>query len=567
MRYIRLNAKRCITAPLYPHGQRGASGLLMAMAVSAILLIVVGSMQIDTDNSIQVTTKLKSLAEIRRANQSAMEAVSQMLNSGGLTIPLPGNRSYSTSKTDGRENQDSGALLTNWALTVNAGIKNIKIDKSTGGKVMLVSTCAGNKLSPADFGSIYSTLTGELACAKKIVTAVELKEVTIASYGKGFFTMDKKVADEARSRGHYYEAVGQGYEVYGLIRRNFRIEARTKFDRGLFSMGAVGSDMNSTNEVADQAILTSMSDTHAHGCRWQNPTWQERIMFRPPIAGGGWGDPMYAYVSRTLAHAGDAGVSASGEISMSSGIKTNGLNCPYVPDANAKDIKGQVGGVHQHLGEVRGWGANVCDYGTMFYIVNPDQVDCSISLVPLRWEGNYVGGCFATGTPIRMADGSERSVEDLKAGDKVLNPVTGQPQSIASTRKGYESKGLIEVGYDGKTIRVTENHPFIMPGNALRQARSLALGDSVLGHDGRYHKVTTLSQAAPEPYTWVHNLSLVSDSGAPEHHAVLAGGIVTGDHFLQNQLEAQIYAETSRAVRGGVKRAASLSAAIPALHE
>lgn len=556
-----------VFAPLGRDLQRGASGLLVAMSLAAVTLLVVQNMQTDTDNSILFTHKLKSLGEIRRANQNALETVSQMLNAGGLTIPLPGNRSYSNSKTANRESQDGGSLITNWALTKDAGAKSIAIDKSSGGKALIIQTCAGNKIAPDNFASIYSSLTGNLDCSKKVNTVVEIKEVTIATYAPGFFTMDLKEANEARSRGHYYAKVGDGYEVYGLVRRNYRVESRTKFDKGVFSIGALGADMTAQNEVVDQAILSSVSDVNAHSCRWNNPNWQEKIQFNPPLADGGWGPPMYAFVSKNRSHAGDANVVATGAIDMHSGISTNGATCPYSPDPNAKDIKGWVGGVHQKLAETKGWGANVCGYGTMFYVVNPDQVDCSVSLVPLRWEGNYVGGCFATGTPIRMADGSERAVEQLKEGDQVLNPVTGKAQTIASTRRGYESKGLIEVGYDGRSIKVTENHPFITKGESLRQARSLNLGDEILGPDGKLHKITTLQQTEPEPFQWVHNLTLRAASGDVAQHAVMANGLVTGDHFLQTELERRLFAETSTAAKGTARKAPSLSLALPGIAE
>src|SRR5688500_7997408 len=100
-------SRRAPVGPMSLRSEIGASGVLMAFGVATILFIVVGAMQLDTDNTIQFNHKLNSTAEMRRANRSALETMSQMLLSGGIDVPLPGDRNYGGKNTAQRQNQDA----------------------------------------------------------------------------------------------------------------------------------------------------------------------------------------------------------------------------------------------------------------------------------------------------------------------------------------------------------------------------------------------------------------------------------------------------------------------------
>jgi hypothetical protein len=545
------------------------------MGVAGVMLLVVQGMQSDTDRAIEFNARLKSAGELRRANQSALESMSQMLTAGSLAVPLPSKKSaYSSKKTKDRQAADEQELLTGWALTKEAAADGLFVDRGNPNRLRFVS-CGANKLTKEDLARLFSGMS-EFECDRILYTDVTMTEVRLVQHSPGRYTESEAEARQAMSKGQMAHPVGDsakvfGWELYGLVRRNLKVVAYSRYDkRNLFSMGTAGASQGSgarSGELETEAVLSTLTDVEAHECRWSNPNWQERVKFAPPIAGGGWGPPMYAYVSRTRYHPGNGGGAVGGSISMSEGIKFNDLDCEFKPNTSAKDMTGWVGGMHQKLGTTKGWGADVCHYGTMFYVEDADQVNCRVNLIPLRWEGNYVGGCFAPGTPIRMADGKDRPVETIAAGDLVYNPLTGRGQRVASVRKGYEGKPLVEVGYGGRTISVTENHPFVVKGKELRQARHLVEGDEVLGADGRFHAITTLRPLKEEPYAWVHNLALESDSGEIEGHVVLANGILTGDHFLQNQLEAKHFAETGRTAKAAETRQPHLSALVPPASE
>lgn len=74
-------------------------------------------------------------------------------------------------------------------------------------------------------------------------------------------------------------------------------------------------------------------------------------------------------------------------------------------------------------------------------------------------------GCLAKGTPIKMADGIYKNVEDVKCGDMVLgydeydNIFT--PSEVGSMfRTCHKPKPMIEFSYDSETVRTTYDHPF-----------------------------------------------------------------------------------------------------------
>ncbi|GKQ41208.1 HINT domain-containing protein [Streptomyces sp. A012304] len=128
---------------------------------------------------------------------------------------------------------------------------------------------------------------------------------------------------------------------------------------------------------------------------------------------------------------------------------------------------------------------------------------------------------FVPGTKVLMADGSTKSIEKVKAGDKVIatDPKTGKTsvQTAAATIKGKGSKKLVRItlrihgGPSGKaqvtTVTATAGHPFWVP--SLREwvdAGELKRGQWVQTLSG-----TWLQIGAVEAWTakaTVHNLTV-----------------------------------------------------------
>jgi hypothetical protein len=159
------------------------------------------------------------------------------------------------------------------------------------------------------------------------------------------------------------------------------------------------------------------------------------------------------------------------------------------------------------------------------------------------------GGCFALTTNIRLADGRDRYVALLNVGDMVLNPVTGKAARITSITSGPETEQMIRVGYGAYDVRVTQKHP-MQTAAGLKQARNLTKADRVLGADGQYHAVGTLEWMPIDSKQVVRNLVINPDSTDPRDHMLLADGVVTGDLYLQRQLEQQAVTAPSRIAKG-----------------
>ncbi|MEN9808758.1 MAG: hypothetical protein RLZZ488_325 [Pseudomonadota bacterium] len=179
--------------------------------------------------------------------------------------------------------------------------------------------------------------------------------------------------------------------------------------------------------------------------------------------------------------------------------------------------------------------AKSCAYFKYYDPTNPKT--CSISFVTKNDAGFVCrnnDGCFDELTKIRMADGSDRLVTQLRKGDFVYNPVTKMPAKITKLTIGPELKPLLHVTVGGSTVRVTDSHPF-MTTRGWVAAKNLRSTDKILGRDGKYLGIQKVEIGA-SGHT-VANLALEGPANQPELHYVLADGVVTGDLVIQNMLE------------------------------
>jgi len=127
--------------------------------------------------------------------------------------------------------------------------------------------------------------------------------------------------------------------------------------------------------------------------------------------------------------------------------------------------------------------------------------------------------CFAAGTPVTMADGTFKAIEDVMVGDFVLtyNEETGENEAA----EVYElqqpvREGLYVVAFDnGKVLEVTNDHPLMtdngwaaievdaaLAGYALSQIDELVVGSAVLQQDGSYASVSSIEYLAGDVQTY-----------------------------------------------------------------
>jgi hypothetical protein len=181
--------------------------------------------------------------------------------------------------------------------------------------------------------------------------------------------------------------------------------------------------------------------------------------------------------------------------------------------------------------------SNTCAYFKYYNPENPKT--CAISFITEEKNGFVCrnnDGCFDELTKIRMANGVDRLITELKTGDLVWNPVTSAPAKIAKMVIGPENKPLIHVTIGKSTVRVTDSHPF-MTDKGWVMAKNLKVGANIRSGQKTFLPVTKI-ELGPTGRTVV-NIALEGSADQHEMHYLLADGVVTGDLVIQNMLQSR----------------------------
>lgn len=116
------------------------------------------------------------------------------------------------------------------------------------------------------------------------------------------------------------------------------------------------------------------------------------------------------------------------------------------------------------------------------------------------------GGCFASGTLVRMADGTEKSIESVREGEEILSresifsavPVVS---TVIKTHK-HRVQGYLAVN---DRLRVTPEHILWVNGT-WKQAREIRIGDTLLDSSGALHEIRSITNV--REWTDVYNLTI-----------------------------------------------------------
>lgn len=134
--------------------------------------------------------------------------------------------------------------------------------------------------------------------------------------------------------------------------------------------------------------------------------------------------------------------------------------------------------------------------------------------------------CFPTDTPVLMADGTTRPIEDVAVGDHVTctNPDTGQPTTSTVTRTfTHEHTPTIRIRTSNGDLETTPAHPLYVHGKGFTPAGHIQSGDHLRdnhGHSVTVHTVTATGQAPT-----VHNIEV---NNTHTYHTTTT----TGTHIL-----------------------------------
>lgn len=179
-------------------------------------------------------------------------------------------------------------------------------------------------------------------------------------------------------------------------------------------------------------------------------------------------------------------------------------------------------------------------------------------LLPL----NIQWGCLAPGTQVRLADGTERAIEQIREGECVLADATGRTMAVGCVMTGEEHEPMWRLRAAGCTLLATHDHPVLTPGGPVA-IETLRRGDIVLTLDGPL----PIEHIAAEEYDGrIFNLRLESADGVIPVHgdSFVASGVLVGDNTMQNALPAMApVPEIPAEWRADAENAARLAAGLP----
>lgn len=182
--------------------------------------------------------------------------------------------------------------------------------------------------------------------------------------------------------------------------------------------------------------------------------------------------------------------------------------------------------------------------------------ECKVSMDQTALTERVGTGCFDPETKIRSIEQREIPIRLLVKGDKVFNPLNKKFMEVEELVAGPEELPLVELTLEGKSVKVSSTHAFITK-KGVKMAMDLSLNDELALEGGEaFHPIEKIALVLPvDKKQQVINLKLKTKSKNPKDHAVLANGLVSGDLFLQTDLEkkAQKPAKAQKPKKKAVK--------------
>jgi len=114
----------------------------------------------------------------------------------------------------------------------------------------------------------------------------------------------------------------------------------------------------------------------------------------------------------------------------------------------------------------------------------------------------HARACFAGGTPIRLADGCDRTwkpIEEILVGDRVLSRHEDDPDGPAVAQVVEEIfvrvAPILQLTIAGRIIATTAEHPFYVRDRGWTPAGELQAGDQLASLDGSWLAVDSLTDS------------------------------------------------------------------------
>ncbi len=146
--------------------------------------------------------------------------------------------------------------------------------------------------------------------------------------------------------------------------------------------------------------------------------------------------------------------------------------------------------------------------------VSGDGVCCS-NLGERSWNSSDCGACFLKETPIQMADGTSKNIEDIKIGDMVLSFDEQEKKLVADEVKNVAKQKADNYIIINGHLRVTPNHPFYSNGRWM-PIGDLQVGDVIFTSQAKEELITEIVK--------VEDTVEVYDIEVNPYHNYFAGG-------------------------------------------
>ncbi|MFC1703550.1 SpvB/TcaC N-terminal domain-containing protein [Candidatus Omnitrophota bacterium] len=141
-------------------------------------------------------------------------------------------------------------------------------------------------------------------------------------------------------------------------------------------------------------------------------------------------------------------------------------------------------------------------------------------------------GCFLARTPIAMADGSTKPIEEIKVGDEVVSYDEKTKELVTDTVKEtfvHEAGNYLIIN---DYLRVTPNHPVYSNGRWV-EIGALALGDTLQDNQGKGVEIVSIQKRAENARVYNFEVN--------PYHTYFAGGILAHNKEYYQQEEQQHY--------------------------
>jgi hypothetical protein len=133
---------------------------------------------------------------------------------------------------------------------------------------------------------------------------------------------------------------------------------------------------------------------------------------------------------------------------------------------------------------------------------------------------------------VLLEGGTLVEARDVKVGDRIFNSLSGRSFAVKRVLVGPENIPMVEMGFDGHLLRVTQEHP-ILTADGMKRANTVKVGDHIVDAAGNERVLEYVRLAEIVEGQKVVNFELDVDSSDPIDRLIVADNMTSGDLAVQ----------------------------------